>query len=85
MPDNNIPSPAEFYGKKKPSSVNKIPSPEEFYGTSLKKKEVSQSQLEEASTSLDISDNQGDQPSESLGDGDVYTYNGESYKKKGKK
>jgi len=85
MSDNNIPSPAEFYGKKKPSSTNNIPSPEEFYGTSLKKKGVSQSQLEEASTSSDISDNQGDQPSESLGDGDIYTYNGSTYKKRGNK
>ena len=75
---DKLPSPSQILGGKK------LPSPGEVLGSSLKKKGESQSQLEEASTSLDISDNQGDQPLGSSGDGDVYTYNGESYKKKGK-
>ena len=68
---DKLPSPNEILGR------NKLPSPDEI----LKKKGASQLESEEMYSSSDTYGNQDDQPLESSGDGDLYTYGGIRYKK----
>jgi hypothetical protein len=68
---DKLPSPDEIFGR------NKLPSPDDI----LKKKGASQLELKEMYSSLDTYGNQDDQPLESSGDGDIYTYGGIRYKK----
>lgn len=72
---DKLPSPNEILGR------NKLPSPNEILGSSLKKKGASQLESEEMYSSSDTYGNQDDQPLESSGDGDLYTYGGIRYKK----
>jgi len=68
---DKLPSPSDILG------TNKLPSPNDI----LKKKGASQLESEEMYSSSDTYGNQDDQPLESSGDGDLYTYGGIRYKK----